>query len=275
MTDVIKVGRMSFLNVLPIYYPLESKLIENNFNFFYGPPAQLNKLMAEGLLHISSASSIEYLRHSEQYELIPNIAIGSCGPVQSVLLLSQKPIHELDGSKILVSSQTHTSAALLKILFSEHISIAPVYETGKASELLASGQRPDALLAIGDEALNLRNHKDYPYKLDLGEAWREWTGLPFIFGVWIVRKDLAKKKEIIEAVRTLIQAKEWGQKNIDQMSEITSEKSILSPIEMKSYFEGLVYNLEEKEIEGLKIFAKYLNKTGQIEHVPNLNFIEI
>ncbi len=275
MTNAIKVGRISFLNVLPIYYPLESNLIENNFNFFYGPPAQLNKLMSEDMLHISSVSSIEYLRHSDQYELIPNIAIGSCGPVQSVLLLSQKPIHDLDGAKILVSAETHTSAALLKILFSEHISIAPVYEIGNASELLASGQRPDALLAIGDEALNLRNHDDYTYKLDLGEAWREWTGLPFIFGVWIVRKDLAKKKEIIEAVKTLIRAKEWGQENIDQMSEITSEKSILSPDEMKSYFEGLVYDLEEKEKEGLKIFAKYLHKTGQIEHIPNLNFIEM
>ncbi|SDK83580.1 chorismate dehydratase [Maridesulfovibrio ferrireducens] len=275
MFEEIKVGRISYLNVLPIYYPLESKLIENNFNFFYGPPAQLNKLMAEGLLHISSTSSIEYLRHAEQYELVPDIAIGSCGPVQSVLLISRKPIAEMKGCKILVSSQTHTSAALLEILLTEYIPVNPQYETGNATELLEAGERPEAILAIGDEALNLRHHEDYPYKLDLGEAWREWTGLPFIFGVWLVRKDVADKPEIKEAVRTLIKGKEWGQSNIDRMSEITAEKSILSPDEMKSYFEGLVYNLKEKEIEGLKVFAKYLQKKGQISQVPELNFIKI
>lgn len=275
MADEIKVGRISYLNVLPIYYPLETKLIENNFKFFYGPPAQLNKLMSEGLLHISSTSSIEYLRHAEQYKLIPDIAIGSCGPVQSVLLISRKPVEKLKNCKILVSAQTHTSAALLKILLTEYIPVHPEYETGNAAELLENGERPEAILTIGDEALNLRHHEDYPYKLDLGDAWRQWTGLPFIFGVWVVRKDVADSPAVKDAVRTLIKGKEWGQANIGRMSELTAEKSVLALPEVNSYYEGLVYNLKETEIEGLKVFAEYLKKTGQISKVPELNFIEI
>ncbi|CCO25234.1 menaquinone biosynthetic enzyme MqnA/MqnD family protein [Maridesulfovibrio hydrothermalis] len=273
--DKVKVGRISYLNVLPIYYPLESGLIKNNFEFLYGPPAQLNKMMAEGLMHISSTSSIEYLRHSEQYKLLPDIAIGSRGPVQSVLMLSRKPVEELKGCKIIVSSQTHTSAALLHILLTEHIPVHPEYETGNATELLETGERPDAILTIGDEALNLRNHADYPYKFDLGEEWINWTGLPFIFGVWLVRRDAADKTQVKDAIRSLIKGKKWGQQNIERMSEITSEKSILSPKEMKSYFNGLVYDLGEKEVEGLKVFAKYLHKTGQISHIPELEFVNI
>lgn len=273
--DRVKVGRISYLNVLPIYYPLESGLIKNDFDFIYGPPAQLNKMMAEGLMHIASTSSIEYLRHAEQYKLLPDLAIGSRGPVQSVLLLSRKPVEELKECTILVSAQTHTSAALLNILLTEYIPVNPEYETGNATERLESGERPEAILAIGDEALNLRNHEDYPYKFDLGEEWIKWTGLPFIFGVWVVRRDVAERKDVKAAICSLIKGKEWGQKNIARMSELTAEKSILTTEETRSYYNGLVYDLGKKELEGLKVFANYLKKTGQISHVPELDFVKI
>ncbi len=273
--DRVKVGRISYLNVLPIYYPLEAGLIENNFDFLYGPPAQLNKMMSEGLMHISSTSSIEYLRHAEQYKLLPDLAIGSRGPVQSVLMLSRKPVEQLKGCKILVSSQTHSSAALLKILLTEYIPVHPEYETGNATERLESGERPEAILCIGDEALNLRKHRDYPYKFDLGEEWIKWTGLPCIFGVWLVRRDVASREEVKQAIRALIKGKLWGQRNIDRMSELTAEKSILTPEETRSYYDGLVFDLGNEEIKGLKTFAKYLHKTGQISHIPELEFAEI
>ncbi|WP_027721425.1 menaquinone biosynthetic enzyme MqnA/MqnD family protein [Maridesulfovibrio zosterae] len=273
--DRVKVGRISYLNVLPIYYPLESGLIKNEFDFLYGPPAQLNKMMAEGLMHISSTSSIEYLRHAEQYKLLPDLAIGSRGPVQSVLLLSRKPVEELKGSKILVSAQTHSSAALLKILLTEYIPVHPEYETGKATETLESGERPEAILCIGDEALNLRKHKDYPYKFDLGEEWIKWTGLPCIFGVWVVRKDVCEQENVKKAINSIIKGKKWGQANIDRMSELTAEKSILTPEETSSYYDGLVFDLGKQEIAGLKTFAKYLYKTRQITKIPELEFADI
>ncbi|WP_320169268.1 menaquinone biosynthesis protein [Maridesulfovibrio sp.] len=271
----VKVGRISYLNVLPIYYPLESGIIENDFDFVYGPPAHLNIMMSEGLMHVSSNSCIEYLRHSEQYLLLPDLAIGSRGPVQSVIMISRKPLEQLKGCNILVSAQTHTSAALLKILLTEYIPLNPTYETGNASSKLEQGERPEAILCIGDEALNLRKHEDYPYIFDLGEEWIRWTGLPFIFGIWLVRRDVAHREDVKEAIRALIRGKEWGQKNIARMSELTAENSILTPEETASYYEGLVYDLGEKEIEGMKVFAKYLLKTKQISQIPELEFIRI
>nr|WP_321514574.1 menaquinone biosynthesis protein [uncultured Pseudodesulfovibrio sp.] len=271
----IQLGKIGYLNVLPIYHPLESGLIANDFQIHSGPPSALNNLMDAEKLDISAASSIEYARHPDKYYLVPNIAIGSRGPVQSVLLLSRYPVEELKGKTILVSSQTHTSAALLSVLQKELWEIETTYSTGNATVTLEKGERPDAILAIGDEALNLRFHPDYTHRIDLGEAWRELTGLPFIFGVWIIQRKSWKKSEskLSKAVSKLLEAKDWGVENIKKMCILAADSSCLSDDEMCSYFDGLVYDLAEEEINGLTLFYTHLKKHGLIERVPELHFI--
>lgn len=271
----VRLGKIGYLNVLPIYHPLENGLIEHDFDIISGPPSALNRLMDAGKLDISAASSIEYARHPEKYYMVPDIAIGSCGPVQSVLLLSQFPIDQLSGKTILVSSQTHTSAALLKVLLAEFWEITVDFISGDATSELERGKRPDAILAIGDEALNLRYHPDYPHRTDLGEAWRNQTDLPFIFGVWLVQRssyDHACKK-MKEACQKLISAKDWGNQNLADMCTLASEGSCLNDTEMCSYFNGLVYDLGENEIKGLELFYKHLARNGFIKAAPPLHFI--
>lgn len=273
----IRLGKIGYLNVLPIYHPIETGLIAGDFEIVSGPPSELNRLMDAGELDLSAASSIEYARHPEKYFLIPDIAIGSRGPVQSVLLLSRYSMDELDGKTILVSSQTHTSAALLKVLLAEMWKIQTDFVSGDATSLLESGQRPDAILCIGDEALNLRYHPEYPHRTDLGEAWRDLTGLPFIFGVWLVRRDsLAAQESILrEASAKLIAAKTWGTENLSAMCTLAADGSILSKTEMCSYFDGLVYDFGEREIEGLTLFYRHLKTNGLIDEVPELRFLPV
>lgn len=271
----VRLGKIGYLNVLPLYHPLENGIIENDFEIVSGPPSHLNKLMDAGQLDISAASSIEYARHPEKYYLVPNIAIGSRGPVQSVLLLSRCSVDELEGQTILVSSQTHTSAALLKVLLKELWKVNTEFVSGDATELLESGERPEAILAIGDEALNLRYHPDYPHRTDLGEAWRDLTNLPFIFGVWIVQRDSYKAASatIRQACEKMIAAKNWGTTNMDSMCTLAAEDSCLNDAEMCSYFDGLVYDFGEKEIHGLELFYQRLAKNGIIDFPPSLQFI--
>jgi len=271
----VRLGKIGYLNVLPIYHPLESGIIENDFSIVSGPPSELNRLMDDGKLDISAASSIEYARHPEKYYLVPDIAIGSRGPVQSVLLLSQFPVEELSGKTILVSSQTHTSAALLRVLQSELWKIGTKFISGDATSILKNGDRPDAILAIGDEALNLRHHPDYPHRIDLGESWRELTGLPFIFGVWIVQREVwdSGQKMLKNATHTLLKAKDWGVENMSDMCTLAAEDSCLNGTEMCSYFDGLVYDFGEKEIEGLVLFYKHLLENGIIDAIPDLQFL--
>lgn len=270
----VRLGKIGYLNVLPIYHPLENGLVEGDFDIVSGPPSALNKLMDAGELDVSAASSIEYARNPDKYYLVPDIAIGSRGPVQSVLLLSRCPAEELTGKTILVSAQTHTSAALLRVLLKEW-EIDVNFVTGDATACLEEGQCPEAILAIGDEALNLRFHPDYPNRIDLGEAWRDLTGLPFIFGVWIVQRTSLEKRE--KAVRTacdaLIRARRWGTDNIGEMCTLAAESSCLSTTQMCSYFDGLVYEFGTQEKEGLKKFYSFLKRDGIIDSIPEMEFL--
>lgn len=270
----IKLGKIGYLNILPIYYPLEYNLIKHDFCIKSGPPARLNRMMQEGELEISAASSIEYARRPEQYYLLPNLAIGSRGPVQSVLLLSRYPLKSLAGKQILVSAQTHTSAALLRVLLSEHLKVKVDFESGDITRILEQGGLPDAFLAIGDEALLLRNHPEYPFSWDLGQAWLKWTGLPFIFGVWVVQKWAVEEnqKRMTEAIYKLLAAKDWGMSHLQFFAELVAKQGILDVSSMYSYFSGLVYDLDKREQAGLYRFYDLLASVQEIDKVPDLRF---
>ncbi len=262
----MNVGRIGYLNVLPIYRPLEDGTVENDFEFVSGPPSHLNDLMRQGLLPVSAASSLEYASRPERYLLVPDLAIGSCGPVRSVLLLSDRPVSELHDETVLVSSQTHTSAALFRVLMNKRYAIKPRLIVGSAQKTLALGEHPTAILAIGDQALKLAGHPDYPEILDLGQAWQEWTGLPFIFGVWLAAREAfqADPQGVRQACRTLLTAKREGVARISEMSRLAAEETGMSLERAETYFAGLCYDLGEREQMGLTRFMECLAETGAI-----------
>lgn len=270
--EQLKLGRISFLNVLPIYYPLEMGIVSHPFTIISGTPAYLNGLMARNELDLSVVSSIEYARYPERYFILPDLSISCCGAVKSVLLLSQLPIPELAGQNILVSTQSHTSVALLKILFAERLQQEARFIPANCTEVLAQGEQPAAFLAIGDEALHFRHHDSYPYRWDLGEAWREWTGLPFVFALWVLQRKAIEKwnGRLAGAVETLAAAKEWGRTHRGLICQDAMGKGILGYQELQDYYQRLYYNLSEQEQKGLQLFYHYLTAIGEIGDVPRL-----
>ena len=268
-------GKISYLNVLPIYYALDHGYVAHNFLFTSGPPAELNARIQAGELDLSAASSIEYARNFHQYRLVPHLAIGSQGPVQSVLLLSQIPLSSLQNQSILISSQTHTSAALLRLLVRERLHLEVGYETGDITARLQANKPPTAFLAIGDEALRLRSHPGFPHHLDLGQAWLEWTGLPFIFGLWIgrYRADEGMDAGLQSGCRQLLASKDWGMQRIPFFASLVSEQGILDYQALLSYFQGLVYDLGPRELAGLRLFYRKLHACGELPHMPELRFL--
>lgn len=270
-----RMGRISYLNVLPIYHAMESGAIRHGYELVYGPPAVLNNMMAEGGMLAASTSCVEYARRPERYLLLPDLAIGSNGPVMSVLLLSRIPIEDLDGGSILVSAETHTSAALLRMLMRERFGFKVDWRTGSATELVATGSPPQAFLAIGDEALRLRRHPLYPHVLDLGEAWRTWTGLPFTFGVWVADRRVLSETPDAENPGTLLGAsRDWGTAHMDLILDIAAQNyPNMSREEHAEYFKGLSYALGEVEQRGLLLFWEKLAAAGEIDRVPPLDFL--
>jgi chorismate dehydratase len=278
-----RMGRMGYLNVLPIYHALESGEIPHPYELVYGPPAELNRRMAAGEMLAASTSCVEYARRPERYLLLPNLAIGSNGPVQSVLLLSRRPIESLSDERILVSAETHTSAALLRLLLIQRYGLKNIrYVTGSATEMAASGNPPSAFLAIGDEALRLRRHPLYPCRLDLGDAWTSWTGLPFIFGVWVADRRAFAGKAGADPVRDaasnpgvlLSAGRDWGLSHMDAILDIAVQNyPNMTRQEHADYFAGLCYSLGEQEQAGLRLFWEKLERAGDIPRAPAMDFL--
>lgn len=271
-----RMGRISFLNVLPIYHPLEAGVIPHDFELVSGPPAYLNDMMAAGELQISSCSCFEYARNPSRYYIARDLSIGSRGPVMSVLLLSRVPPEELSGREILISGESHTSVALLKLLAKDYYGITPSFKTGAVTAALRSPNPPEAFLAIGDEALRLRNHPDYPYRVDLAEAWRLWTGLPFIFGLWVIDAQAAESGFFGEDPSELLRrGRDWGLAHMEIILDLTGHGCPLSRDELRRYYnEGLLYSLGEEELRGLTRFYEKLADAGLLAQAPKLRFYE-
>lgn len=270
----LRMGRINFLNVLPIYHPLEAGIIPHDFELVSATPATLNNMMAAGDLHVSSCSCIEYARHPDSYYLVRDLSIGSAGPVLSVLLLSRQPLSSLDGEDILISGESHTSVALLRLLLRDFYGINATFTTGMVTSALRSDNPPAAFLAIGDEALRLRSHPDYPIRIDLAEAWRQWTGLPFIFGLWVISAQAIAENIFNDDPGNLLRrGRDWGLAHMDVILDLTGHGCPLSRDELRDYYEnGLFYTLRPKEQAGLEFFYEKLEKSGLIPHKPPLRF---
>lgn len=273
MTSKPKVGRISYINVLPIYYAIDKARVSNGFHLVAGTPAELNRALRQGRLDVSAISSYEYGRHWRRYLLLPRLAIATQGDVGSVLFFSRLPCHRLSGKEVLLSEGSATSAALVKIILAEVYGARPLYRVGPVSDRFTDGCY--GLLAIGDEALRLRATGRYPYFLDLGRAWQELTGLPFVFGVWAARRDYAAQKaDLVQTIhQTLLAAKSLGLNCLPEICRQAAAIVPLPPEELVAYFQRLDYDLDAGQQEGLEAFFRYLHKYGEFPDLPRLEFI--
>ncbi|MFP5223192.1 MAG: menaquinone biosynthetic enzyme MqnA/MqnD family protein [Acidobacteriota bacterium] len=279
MSPKLRLGRISYLNVLPIYHPIEDGWVKHDFDILSGPPATLNDLIRAGGLDLSSCSSIEYARNPGRYYLLPDLAIGSRGPVKSVLLLSRVPLHKLADASVLVTAETHTSAALLRIVLERVHNVKPAFvkSPGSVRQALAHGAQDPAVLAIGDEALAMRTDPRFPYQLDLGEVWRDWTGLPFVFGVWVARREAVEERrdDVAKASRILCQSKRAGVAAIEEVVSLAAlTKPKMSRAEIRRYFGHLSYDLGSEEQQGLSRFFDCLAEHGFITQAPPLEILD-
>lgn len=271
-SEPLRLGKISYLNVLPIYYPLDSGIISHPFAITAGTPADLNQLMVRGELDMSVVSSIEYARYPDRYLILPDLSISCRGAVQSVLLLSRKPFKQLSGRTILITSQSHTSVALLKILLTRQVGVEAEFRPGSCTEALAQGEPPVAMLAIGDEALRLREHRLYPYRLDLGAAWQQWTGLPFVFALWVLQRQALERCNggLSRALEALSLAKQWGCSHRDEICHEAVKRGILDLEQLQEYYQCLNYDLEQDQKAGLELYFEHLIGLGEIRRAPSL-----
>jgi len=279
MGKKLVIGRISYANVFPIFYVLDHECDCSQYTFVEGVPSRLNSLLREGEVDISPSSSIEYLRNPGRYRIISNHSISSRGPVGSILLFTPRPVEELEGAKVFASSQSETSVALLKIVLKRFYGSSATVES--VPDPIQAGAGGAAFLLIGDDALKrqaLGNRQGvtgkrdtnrtsaafslspiaYPFEYDLGEIWYRQTGLPFVFALWIVRKDIPDKKELIDKFTgDLDSAKESALKKLPVIARNAPIRSFMTEEEILSYWKKLDYELSPEHRKGLALFDEY------------------
>jgi chorismate dehydratase len=153
----------------------------------------------------------------------------------------------------------------------EFIGVKPRYQTGR---LNGTGLTEAAVLAIGDEALRLSASGVMPFELDLGAAWQELTGLPFVFGVWAVRRDFAAAEPAATGAlhRLLLRSRDWGLESLPELSRRAAASFDMSPPQILAYFRQLNFFLSREHIAGLATFFRYLYNLGELTEAPQLEY---
>lgn len=261
----VRLGSIGYVNSLPVDLGLLSGEVPSPCRLFRDVPSSLNRRLSEGDLDISPVSALHYAEHSDELLMLPGVSISSRSGVKSVLLLSRYSIDDLEGRNVAVTSQGKTTPALLKVILSGRYSSRAELETvPDAWSRLADG-RSDAALVIGDDALRAAEQGAGGYKVyDLAQEWNAWTGLPFVFAVWAVRKDFAAGSAgLVQAANASIQeSKRWGAVNMDRVLEESIRLTGLPERTLVHYFEHLCYDYDDDLKSGMSHFVKLAQEAG-------------
>lgn len=208
-SPLVRLGCPSFLNTLPMIEGL-GKL--EGIRLTLTAPSRLIDLLSGRSIDLGLISSIDALRSPEPVALLPVGMIGCKGPTMTVRLFSRVPIERI--TRVHADIDSHTSIALLRIILAEAFSITPTLhdfdvDAHRASRAAAAEQPseadwPEAVLLIGDKVIaDSPPAIMYPHQLDLGSAWLELTGLPFVYAIWMARPEELNTLPIARAASVL------------------------------------------------------------------------
>lgn len=269
----VRVGRIRYMNVAPVYHGLTNGDRPQGMSLFSGPPAELNAMLAEGKLDISPVSSAAYARHAEDWLLLPDLSISCRGPVMSVLLVSRHPISELDGKTVLLTQESATAAALTRFLLAEE-GVRPRFETGRVCVREDLSEDIGAALVIGDAALRELWADHFPHVLDLGSWWWERTGLPFVFALWAVRRSFAEAhpERVRAVVRAFHRSRRHGLGRIEEILPNACDRLGIGPDRCRQYYDRLHYGLDADQVQGVRRFFDGLHREGILSRPVELSF---
>ena len=268
-----RVGRISYLNVDPIYYGLENGLKPPWFRITSAPPAVLNQMMAAKQLDISPVSTGAYVRHFKRWLILPDLSISCHGAVMSVLLASNYPIDALDDKRVLITRESGTAVLLLKLIFAIE-GVHPQTFTGTVDTVSSPDAFHDAVMIIGDKALAGKWGRKYKYRMDLGEVWLRLSGLPIVFAVWAVRRDFARAEtdRVARVISLFKESAHIGKKKLDHIIISGAEKLNLEEKTISNYFKAMEYDLDLKKRKALSAFFDALLEYRLIKNPAPLAF---
>jgi len=248
---MVKLGRISYVNMAPVFYRVDAEVEE-----VLGVPTELNRLLLEGELDTAPISSIEYARNADRLSLLPRLCVASEGAVESIQLVSKRPLEQV--RVVAVTPESATSVVLTRVLLPEarHVPL---------------GEEADARLLIGDAALKSAFEDPTPHH-DLGRLWLERTGLPMVFAVWSCPEPLAEGLAELESA--LVAFVRLARAEPEQLAYEASERYGYPVGFLARYFENVRYRFGPRERAGLYTFLELARDAGELATVPELRFVQ-
>lgn len=264
------VGRVPFLVCAPFFHTTLTGV--PGIRFVDGVPSFLNRELHSGRVDCAPSSSIEYgLRHRE-YQLFPGISTSSRAEMKSVLLLSHFPWEELGGRSVALSPDSDTSNLLFRILCSRRFNVKP--------EINPAGSAPEGTLAasvyIGDRALTESLSGKWPHRYDLADVWGKWQGLPFSFGLWMVRRQALAEKPAAASrfhallLESLASFRADPGKALDAWT--AAYPSSLPRSLMLDFYRTADYGFTAEHAESLERFYRLAFQEGHLPEMPVISY---
>ena len=268
----LRISAISFLNTAPLMWDFEHAAAARDFAIEYTIPSACAAALVANQADIGIIPAITYAE-IPGLVILPNIAIAAKDFVRSILLVSKKPIEQVE--TVATDTSSRTSVALLQVLFAKffggHRQLTP-----HAPQLDAMLRSRDAALLIGDAALEMPANKDY-FVYDLAHLWHERTGQPFVFAFWAIRLDsLDRAPRDLDLVKVFQQSRDHGlePENLRTIAHQWSSKLRLSEADIYTYLtENVHYYLDRQTHAGLQLFLRYAQEIGLIPSPPELRFL--
>jgi len=262
-----RVGHIQFLNCLPFYWGLMRTGALIDVDLFKAPPDQLNTALIAGDLDVGPISLVEYLRHADELLLLSDLAVGSDGPVLSVNIVSTVPLDELDDRPVALGSTSRTGVLLARMLLEQRYGVhARFFDS--APDITSMLLEADAGVLIGDVAL--RALYEAPSRglivTDLGQAWRDWTGLPMVFAAWAARREFAEANPgvVKDVHESFLRSKELFSKELDEVAKAAARWEPFDAATLAQYFRTLDFSLRERQVQGIREFARRAVELGAV-----------
>ncbi|HVU96490.1 MAG TPA: menaquinone biosynthesis protein [Puia sp.] len=244
MERKIRVGAVSYLNTKPLLYGIERSAVRKDIELVIDYPSRIAEMLVRGEIDMGLVP-VAIIPSMEEYYINGDYCIGSNGDVASVCLFSEQPIDRIE--RVLLDYQSRTSVQLARVLLREYWKIEPeLVDAGK--DFLSHIRGSTAGVVIGDRALEQRTTSPYIY--DLAGAWKDFTGLPFVFAAWISNKRLDPA-----FIKAFDAANALGLRHIDA---VVAENPY-PMFNLRDYFTmHLDYRLDGPKRRGLVKFLAYL-----------------
>ncbi|WP_329395636.1 menaquinone biosynthesis protein [Streptomyces lydicus] len=264
-----RVGHIQFLNCLPLYWGLARTGTLLDLDLSKDTPEKLSEQLVRGELDIAPITLVEFLRAADDLVAFPDLAVGCDGPVMSCVIVSQKPLDQLDGARVALGSTSRTSVRLAQLLLAEKIGVQPDYYTCPP-DLGLMMQEADAAVLIGDAALRANLHDGPRLGLevhDLGQMWKEWTGLPFVFAVWAARRDYLEREPVVvrKVHEAFLASRDLSLEEVSKVAEQAARWETFDEPVLERYFTTLDFRFGAEQLRGVTEFAR---RTGPTTGFP-------